>query len=217
MQLPALVVTTYCERSAQTFWAEPLNALSNIAFLLVSLVLLRRLWRDQYPLRGDWDIWLLSLLIGATGVGSFLWHTTAAPWAEWLDILPILLYISIYLPSFLLRVARASIPCSCAWFAVFHALNILFVLSIPGHSLNGSIYYLPSLLMLILLGRYDRRQLLSATLFALALVFRSIDRAVCPEFPIGTHFLWHLFISLTVYFTTVSLLNSPARVLRSNS
>jgi len=208
MQLPALVVTTYCERSTQAFWAEPLNALSNIAFVLVAIALVWRLWRDRYPPGGTWDIWLLSLLIGVIGTGSFLWHTVAAPWAEWLDVLPIVLYISLYLPSFLLRVARASVARSCAWFVLFHAVNGLFLLTLPGNTLNGSVYYLPSLGMLILLGRYDRRLYLSAALFTLALIFRSIDRALCPVFPPGTHFLWHLFISLTVYFTTISLLKS---------
>jgi len=217
MQLPALVVTTYCERSTQTFWAEPLNALSNIAFVLVAIALLRRLWRDRYPAGGAWDIWLLSLLIGVAGIGSFLWHTVAASWAEWLDVLPIVIYISLYLPSYLLRVARVSIARCCAWFIVFHAFNILFLLTIPGNTLNGSVYYLPSLGMLILLGRYDRRLYLSAALFILALLFRSIDHAICTMFPPGTHFLWHLFISLTVYLATVSLLHSSARGLAGNT
>jgi hypothetical protein len=215
MQLPALVVTSYCERSSQAFWAEPLNALSNIGFLLVASILLRRLWRDRYPLAGTWDIWLLSLLTGVTGIGSFLWHTVATPWAQWMDVIPILMYISVYLPSFLLRVARTSVIRCCAWFAAFNTLNILFVLTIPGNTLNGSIYYLPGLMMLFLLGRFERRIHLSTALFTVALVFRSIDRALCPEFPIGTHFLWHLFISLTVYFTTLSLLNSSPNRLQS--
>jgi len=106
----------------------------------------------------------------------------------------------------MLRVAQASVPGTCAWLAAFYALNILFVLLIPGDTLNGSIYYLPSLCMLVLLGYYDRRIFLAAALFTFALIFRSIDRAVCPVFPLGTHFLWHLFISLSVYYTTASLL-----------
>jgi hypothetical protein len=29
-------------------------------------------------------------------------------------------------------------------------------------------------------------------ILAVSLVFRSIDQAVCPGFPLGTHFLWHV-------------------------
>ena len=29
-------------------------------------------------------------------------------------------------------------------------------------------------------------------LFAISLFFRTIDRAICPAFPLGAHVLWHL-------------------------
>jgi hypothetical protein len=41
--------------------------------------------------------------------------------------------------------------------------------------------------------------LASAGVFCVALVCRSIDLVVCRQFPIGTHFLWHLLNGLVVY------------------
>jgi hypothetical protein len=42
-------------------------------------------------------------------------------------------------------------------------------------------------------GKRDLVLLLAAvTAFATALFFRTIDNAVCPWWPPGTHFLWHL-------------------------
>jgi len=201
-----LVVTTYCERVGNSFWSEPLNALTNAAFLLAAFVLLRRLRRERCAIAQDWDLWLLSLLIGAPGIGSFLWHTLATAWAQWLDVVPILLYISVYLLGFLQRITRLSLTVSLAWLMLFLAINLGVFLLVPGDILNGSVFYLPSLLVLAIFTRYQRALVTAAALFALAVVFRSVDRAMCPYFPLGTHFLWHLAISLTVFFTTRALI-----------
>ncbi|MFZ0100338.1 MAG: hypothetical protein WAK98_17765 [Gemmobacter sp.] len=37
----------------------------------------------------------------------------------------------------------------------------------------------------------------SAT-FAIALVFRELDKPDCDAFPVGTHFLWHIFNGITI-------------------
>ncbi|WP_299134044.1 hypothetical protein [uncultured Amaricoccus sp.] len=29
-------------------------------------------------------------------------------------------------------------------------------------------------------------------MLSLSLVFRSVDQLVCPVFPVGTHFFWHM-------------------------
>ena len=39
----------------------------------------------------------------------------------------------------------------------------------------------------------------AAAAFCLALFFRTIDLWVCPSWPLGTHFLWHLFNGSVVY------------------
>ena len=36
-----------------------------------------------------------------------------------------------------------------------------------------------------------RALLAAATIFAVSLAFRSIDLAVCPRWPLGTHVAWH--------------------------
>ena len=40
---------------------------------------------------------------------------------------------------------------------------------------------------------------MAAGAYALALVFRVIDEAVCPAVPIGTHFLWHSLNGFAAY------------------
>jgi hypothetical protein len=33
---------------------------------------------------------------------------------------------------------------------------------------------------------------IGAAILVISLVFRSADAALCPAFPLGTHFLWHI-------------------------
>ena len=208
---PGLTVTDYCERVGAGFWAEPFNAITNLAFILVAMRLLRLVRRQQLHRGAIWDIWALVILIGVVGVGSFLWHTVATTWAQWLDVVPILIYMSIYLLSFLFRVARLSLIESTMWLFGFYAVHVALYLFISPHALNGSLFYLPSLALLVYFIRYDKHLGIAALFFAIGITFRSIDQLVCPVFAVGTHFLWHLAVSLSVFFTTRVLLLSAAQ------
>ena len=86
-------VDIYCERLDPGFWAEPLNAASNIAFIVAALIgaamLVRRGNRDV-------DLWLLVALTAAVGVGSFLFHTFATVWAGLADTIPIWVFVAVF-------------------------------------------------------------------------------------------------------------------------
>jgi hypothetical protein len=82
------------------------------------------------------------------------------------------------------------------------------------HLLNGSLSYAPALLILGSLGIYHYQQqkqepliLLAATgVLFVALFFRTLDKTICPEFPLGTHFLWHLLNGVVLYLSTRGLI-----------
>ncbi len=65
-------IDAYCERLGPGFWAEPVNALTNAAFVLAAILMWRR-WPEEPLCRA------LSLVLGVIGVGSFLFHTVALP------------------------------------------------------------------------------------------------------------------------------------------
>ena len=52
---------------------------------------------------------------------------------------------------------------------------------------------------------------IGAGLLAASLVFRSIDRAVCPAFPLGTHFLWHLLNAVMLGWMILVLVRARPR------
>ena len=43
-----------------------------------------------------------------------------------------------------------------------------------------------------------------------ALTFRTIDLSVCASLPIGTHFLWHSFLSAGGFLGVLALIELPA-------
>ena len=200
-----LAVTDYCERSGADFWGEPVNALSNLSFIVAAVIISQQLRRDRVA---GWDRWLLVVLMCAIGIGSFLWHTLVTAWAEWADVLPILLFINIFLLSFLYRVVQLRLRGMLMLFVLFHSLNLILYGYAPADVLNGSIFYLPTLLGFYLAWFYIRRQhhsaaglmLTASVIFSLAFAARTLDQLFCASFPLGTHFIWHVLICCTMYY-----------------
>lgn len=60
----------YCERMGPGFWAEPFNALTNLAFLIAATAMLVR----QRSARLE-ELFVLALLTASVGIGSFMFHT----------------------------------------------------------------------------------------------------------------------------------------------
>src|SRR5215475_6340765 len=59
-------IDLYCERTDWSFWAEPLNALTNLAFLVAAILILR--WTRDDRGRAPWDALLLAALAALVGV-----------------------------------------------------------------------------------------------------------------------------------------------------
>ena len=202
-------IDLYCERLGPGIWAEPINAFTNLAFLVAAVAA----WRlaNQYRLLSVETRLLIGLMV-AIGIGSGLFHTFATSWARVLDVLPILLFQIAYLWIYGSRVIMMR--------TVYLAgLVMLFLIAaylgrqFP-HLLNGSLIYLPAFMLLLGLGIYHYHHarieptlLLWATaIFSVSLFLRSIDLAICRYLPIGTHFFWHLFNGLLVYLAFRGLL-----------
>jgi hypothetical protein len=186
------VIDLYCERLGPGLLGEPLNAITNGAFVLAA-------WRLQRLARwgrSDNGLQALAVLALAIGIGSSLFHTFASGWALAADVLPILLFQLVFLLLYLRRqVGLAPLP------AVVLCLAFLLACLAARSAqdlLNGSLAYAPTLAVLALLAWHQLRSrqswlLVGATgLFSLSLLLRSLDNALCPLWPIGTHLFWHL-------------------------
>lgn len=195
-------IDLYCERLAPSFWAEPVNALSNLAFLIAAVAAFR-LWRRD----GDSDLAILALIlvVVAVGLGSFAFHTLATRGAMLLDVGPIGVFIYGYFLFALRRFLSLSWPAALGLFAGFVALSTGLASWVPREFLNGSAGYFPALAALIGIGWLVRGSvvgqslLMAAGVFIVALIFRIIDLDVCGAVPLGTHFLWHILNAAVLY------------------
>ena len=116
------------------------------------------------------------------------------------DIVPITLLMHLYLAAFLYRLAELGVAGVLVGLLGFQALSLLTGSVLPNDLWNGSVAYLPALIILGLQTLWawrfrpgPRRELLfSLGLFGVSLIARSIDPRVCAYWPPGTHFAWHL-------------------------
>ena len=149
------------------------------------------------------------------------------------DTGPIGLFMLTYLVYSLRRFVGASWLVTLAAIAVFiGAMYMAFnmkcwdgrmglALDMPegarGQCMNGSLGYGPAFASMALIGVWlmlRRRpaatlMLAAAAMFAVSLTFRSLDKTLCEEWVVmghrmGTHFLWHVFNSLTLFLLLVA-------------
>lgn len=226
-------VDIYCERLAPGFWAEPVNAISNAAFLIAAIWagIEARRRAEPNPL-----VWLLIVLAACIGIGSFLFHTFANKWSELADVGPIWTFVALYCLVAAARLGRVQ-PGRVVIAAVALTGLIALILAMGegqppadppgaaaghGHShapdpFNGSLQYLPAVIALAIFAiitqirRHPLRRWVQAAgvVFLISLVMRTIDRDICTAIPLGTHFLWHLLNGLLIGLVLQILIRSP--------
>ena len=187
-------IDIYCERLDIGIWAEPINAVTNVAFILASIFM----WlRCKNLVEGR----ILSFLLFSIGCGSFLFHTFAQTWAAILDVAAILIFILTYIfianRSFLAWSKMVSLLGVILFFPYQLLLaNILSNIQFFG----SSVQYIPiAILIFIYSGllrktepNLSRGLLIGATILCLSIVFRIIDEPLCSILSVGTHFVWHI-------------------------
>ena len=186
-------VDGYCERIDFSYWSEPVNAVTNIAFIFAAVILWQR--SAGVPMAR-----VLCAILFAIGIGSFLFHTHATIWALIMDVLPIGLFILVYL----FVVNRDVVPmggwlalAATAVFIPYAAILVPVLNSIPFFAISNFYWTVP--LLLVLYAAFLRRRpdiakgfLIGAGLLCLSITLRSVDEILCDTLPLGTHFAWHI-------------------------
>ena len=217
----------YCERGTSTaLSAEPINAVSNVAFILAALMGLQLLeWRPREQQTSDH--FLLIGLVALIGIGSFVFHLFATQETELLDVIPIAVFTLVYLGFALNRFL--GVPPGWTVLLVIGFALLMGATSqvkcwdggvgIPGPEvqgakpcINGSVFYFPALGALIVVGllleegrhRAAPYVLWAAAIFAVSLTLRSLDLALCDKVliegqKIGTHAAWHVLNALALF------------------
>lgn len=191
-------IDSYCERLDPSYWAEPVNAVTNLAFIIAAMIMWRRSGDDRLAQ-------LLCVVLFAIGIGSYLFHTHAQTWAAIADVAPILLYILVYIYA-INRVGWGLRP---VWAL---GVTVLFfpyaALTVPlfqmASWLGSSAGYAPVALLILIYAvllrnrapKLARGMAIGAAILIVSLTFRTLDLPLCPQIPLGTHFMWHLLNGL---------------------
>ena len=211
-------IDNYCERTGPELWSEPINALTNLAFIAAGiwgLILVRRNRTGAFAETLGW--WVIVI-----GVGSGLFHTFANRLTVWMDVLPIALFVFTYTLFSLRRFFRFGWPRAVAIFLAFYVVAGLVTWLVPEGvraASNNSTGYLPALLGLLFFGTWlalrghpaGKYDLAAGAIFIVSVSFRAIDFQVCDAWPIGTHFLWHTLngLLLGVLLTAAARFGHP--------
>jgi hypothetical protein len=205
-------IDLYCERIDPGFWAEPLNAITNIAFIIASFWA----WQTAYKLEKlDSTIKLLCIMAASIGIGSFLFHTYANLWSYFADVIPIWSFVALYVVVLIIRTsAKSPLRVDGITAGIIAIIGIVWIIGSGSATqikastdvLNGSEQYAPALIALYffaLVSVHEKNPIRlwivsAAMIFTLSLIARTVDLHLCETFPHGTHLYWHLLDGLTV-------------------
>ena len=187
-------IDIYCERLDIGIWAEPINSVTNAAFILAAIFM----WlRCKNLVEGR----VLSFLLFSIGCGSFLFHTFAQTWAAILDVAAILIFILTYIFVANRRFLALSKMVSVIGVILFFPYQLLLASILSNIQFFGSsVQYIPvAILIFIYSGllrktepNLSRGLLIGAIILCLSIVFRIIDEPLCSILSVGTHFVWHI-------------------------
>lgn len=211
-------VDEYCERTAPGLWGEPANAVSNLAFLAASALLLWLLSGQRRAV--PFSVWLLPVLLGVVGTCSLAFHMFATTFTEALDTYSILAFILAAVVTIVHWMWR--VPWRWAWLGApayvgfaYGGNAALAAIAGEGATLGG---YLPAIAGLVGFGlalrftapddarRFGTWLLVATGVFAVSLTLRTLDKPLCDQLPIGTHFLWHCLNAVVLFLVSYAVM-----------
>lgn len=186
----------YCERMGPEYWAEPINAVTNAAFVIAALIMWRRVQGPGLGLARA-----LCVILGLIGIGSYLFHTHAMVWSAVADTTPIAAYVLLYI--FAANRDYWGMPWYWAIAATLLFFPFAYITSplfqqLPLLSVSAGYLPVPAMIAIyavLLRGRLPQVATglwIGVAILMLSLTFRSLDEVVCATVPMGTHFLWHI-------------------------
>jgi len=187
-------IDIYCERLDIGIWAEPINAVTNIAFILAAIIM----WlRCKNLVEGK----ILSFLLFSIGCGSFLFHTYAQAWAALLDVTAILIFILTYIFLANRRFLAWSKMVSLIGVILFFPYQLLLASILSNIQFFGSsVQYIPVAILIFIYSGLLRKSepnlsrglFIGAAILCLSIISRTVDEPLCSILSVGTHFVWHI-------------------------
>jgi hypothetical protein len=211
---PVQAVGYYCGRFGPGLLGEPQNSFSNLAFL-AGAALAWHIWRSS-SIRDTWQP-VLFALVASIGVGSFIFHSHPTRETLLIDLAPIQVFGLAALAYVCIRYLKISLLGTIALMLGFFVIRQYWIAVAPRGALGGAITHVPALVALFTVGLLlaFKRILLARYVFGAcgayiaAILVRSWDLYLCPSFPYGLHWLWHMLTAITASLVVVGMAKYP--------
>ena len=213
----------YRETNPAATIAEPFNAATALLFFIIAVYWCMKL-RGRYREFGVLSFCLAVLAIG--GIGGTLFHGLRVSRIFYLmDVLPIGIVI-LTLSAYLWKLSTGRWGRAVTWMVAATVIQSLVFNQVGRQFAISVSYCVMALLVLVPLFLLLRRQRYAnawyvaacVACFAVAVTFRTLDPFPLEIFPMGTHWLWHVFsaaavVLLTTYvFRAVELAERPNNI-----
>ncbi len=195
-------VDGYCERIAPGLMNEPLNALTNLAFIFAAFLVWYFIKGRNPPVIAI----ILTIVLALIGIGSGLLHTFATVWGAIADVFFIAVFVVIYIYGankyFLYLKSVYSVLLTVGVFLLLVPLGMAieylfpFIGSSSTYASIASIIFIYGFWLLKSNKDLGIKLLIGAVILSISIGFRIIDLPYCESNPLGTHWLWHVLNAL---------------------
>jgi hypothetical protein len=206
-----MVLGAYCEKSKHLVWAMPIYILANFSFVVAgAYTYWRYLQFRKAGFKGAEAVHAVAWAIAAIGIlGMYNYFFRSLP-TLWAQVIIIMVYVFSFFTIFIRYVIGLKwkhVIFGLIGFAIINVLNI--ELHNP-REMNGAVFYLPILLVLIVFSAHLHAQnkpgtllfIQASVLFMFAVFLRMMDANICARTGIGTMVLWLVCTSAAMSFLT---------------
>lgn len=195
---------TYCETlsalnaTSLTYPIEPANAVSNAVIVLFGLA---SMYTVAKRTPRAYDLYVVSALLIACGIGSGIWHGFRDGTALFWEVRAGLFFLLGLAVCWAWRLWPPVVAVAFVVAFVFTFEYSRDYLGIAGQrwvAAAPAVILFGSILAAQTVMRSKKAALLGLAAMGLsltALAFRTYDMTICESFPMGTHWLWHIFNS----------------------
>lgn len=205
IQFPNDTGPIYQETIQGRFPVEPFNSYSNLIFLVILIFFIVRIYKRP---KQHIFLWIALPIIFTSWVGGTVYHATRSH-QVWLvmDWLPIMVVCLIGIFYFIGKTQKKWWR-RFVFFGALVLLNYLFrIVNLPREFAISAGYIITGITVLTPFFLYAYQTswrnvqflVFGMIVFALAITFRTLDNTM-ELLPMGTHWLWHSFGGIAVFF-----------------
>jgi hypothetical protein len=204
-----MILGSYCVKTKDVIWAMPIYLVANLSLVAAGIY---SHWRYRQMRAAGFAgseavhaiAWIIAG-IGILGVYNYFFRSEPTLWAQ---VGVIMMYVFGFFTIFIRYVIGLNWKHTALGVLGFVLLNVLNVEMHNPREMNGAVFYLPILLMLVVFSAHLHAHnkpgtlmfIQASVLFMLAIFLRMMDANVCESTGIGTMVLWLVFTSASISF-----------------